>query len=82
MIGAATRRQRQMAWVPALAVGMSVISQRQRKGKDRERERERERETEGEREREGGGSRCIDSNRGEIHFCRLVALLAWLLYCV
>ncbi|MEQ2248079.1 hypothetical protein ILYODFUR_015589 [Ilyodon furcidens] len=33
VVSAATRRQRQMAWVPA--VGMSVIPQRERKGRGR-----------------------------------------------
>lgn len=34
VVSPATRRQRQMAWVPA--VGMSVIPQREREGKERE----------------------------------------------
>ena len=54
VVSAATRRQRQMAWVPA--VGMSVIPQREREGEERERrEREEEKEEQssrGERERE------------------------------
>ena len=48
VVSAATRRQRQMARVPA--AGMSVIPQR-----ERERERERGRGREGERERERKG---------------------------
>lgn len=54
MVSAATRRQRQMAWVPA--VGMSVIPQREREGEERESERER-----GEREEE----KEEQSSRGE-----------------
>ncbi|CAJ1072774.1 neurogenic differentiation factor 6-B-like [Xyrichtys novacula] len=45
VVSTATRRQRQMAWVPA--VGMSVIPQREREGEERKRERESEGERRG-----------------------------------
>jgi len=56
VVSAATRRQRQMAWVPA--VGMSVIPQREREGEERERERERESEKRNSSTQQVGGSRA------------------------
>lgn len=65
VVSAATRRQRQMAWVPA--VGMRVIPQRERestRGGEKERVwgREEEREEQNAAEKGVCGVRCFSSN--------------------